>query len=153
MTPECSSISSGVANSDPSLSGVGAFSSSNVTGARCQAIADPQNFTKDFYNNFNTSAFTVAPVGTFGNIGLGILRQPSSWNADMTLDKRIPLGKTERRSLRLRFEAYNVFNHTEFDTIGTTLRMQGAVNTNTTYGQYESTAPNRVLSTTVRFEF
>jgi hypothetical protein len=153
VTPECSSISSGVANSDPSLSGAGAYSSSNVTGARCQAIADPQDFTQDFYHNFNTSAFTVAPVGTFGNIGLGILRQPSSWNVDMTLDKRIPLGKSERRTLRLRLEAYNVFNNTQFSQIGTTLRMQGAVNTNTTYGQYTATNPSRVLSTTVRFEF
>ena len=37
--------------------------------------------------------------------------------------------------------------------MGTTLRMQGAVNTNTTYGQYTATHPSRVLSTTIRFEF
>ena len=153
VTPDCSSISAGPANSDPSLSGVGAWSSTNPAGARCQAVADPQNSTKSFYTNFNTSAFTVAPVGTFGNIGLGILRQPSWYNLDMTLDKRIRLGSNERRQLRLRIEAYNILNHTEFSTIGTTLRMQGAVNTNTIYGQYTSTMPHRVLSTTIRLEF
>ena len=95
----------------------------------------------------------MAPVGTFGNTGLGILRQPSWYNLDMTLDKRIRLGSNEKRQMRLRIEAYNILNHTEFSTIGTTLRLQGAVNQNTTYGQYTAAQPNRVLSTTIRFEF
>jgi hypothetical protein len=153
VTPECSSLSAGPANSDPSLSGVGAYTANNVIGARCQQIADPKNFTQSFYTNFNTAAFTVAPVGTFGNIGLGILRQPSNTNFDMTLDKQIQLGSNESRRLRLRIEAYNIFNHTEFSTIGTSLQLQGAVNTNTTYGQYTAANPNRVLSTTIKFEF
>jgi hypothetical protein len=92
-------------------------------------------------------------VGTFGNIGLGILRQPSNTNFDMTLDKQIQLGSSENRRLRLRIEAYNIFNHTEFSTIGTSLQLQGAANTNTTYGQYTAANPNRVLSTTIKFEF
>ena len=153
VTPECSSLSAGPANSDPSLTGYGAFTASNPAGARCQATADPQNFTKDFYHNFNTSAFTLAPVGTWGNIGMGILRQPAWTNLDLTLDKRIPLGKNERRVLRARIEAYNVLNHTEFNAIGTQLQLQGASNVNTTWGQYTGTMPARVFSTTLRFEF
>lgn len=150
-TPDCSSLNTGPSNSDPSLSGVGTWSATNPIGARCQAVADPKNFQQSFYSNFNTSAFTVAPVGTFGNIGLGTLRQPSWYNMDVTLDKRIPLG--ERRVVRLRIEAYNVFNHTEFSSIGTSLQMLNGVNTNTLYGQYTGTMPSRVLSTTLRFEF
>jgi hypothetical protein len=153
VTPDCSSLSSGPANSDPSLSGVGAWTSANPVGARCQAIGDPQNFQHSFYANFNTSAFTLAPVGTFGNIGLGILRQPSWYNLDVNLDKRIPIGHSERRVLRMRIEAYNVFNHTEFSTIGTSLQLLGATNVNTQFGQYTATLPQRVLSTTLRFEF
>jgi hypothetical protein len=152
VTPDCSSISAGPANSDPSLSGVGVFTNS-PTGARCQQVADPKAFTQSFYTNFNTSAFTLAAPGTFGTTGLGILRQPSWYNLDMTLDKQIRLGSNERRVLRLRIEAYNILNHTEFSTIGTSLKLQGSVNTNTTYGQDTAVLPSRVLSTTIRFEF
>lgn len=153
ITPECSSLSAGAANSDPSLTGYGAYTASNPAGARCQAIADPRSYSKDFYHNFNTTAFTLAQVGTFGNIGVGILRQPSWANLDLTLDKRIPIGKSERRVLRARIEAYNVPNHTEFNSIGYQLQLQGTSNVNTTWGQYTGTMPARVLSTTIRFEF
>ena len=153
VTPECSSLSAGPANSDPSLTGYGAYTASNPAGARCQAIADPNNATKDFYHQFNTSAFTLAPVGTFGNIGLGILRQPTWNNFDLTLDKRISLSKDGKRQIRARIEAYNIFNHTEFNSIGYQMALQGAANTNTTWGQMTGTMPARVLSTTLRFEF
>jgi hypothetical protein len=152
LTPTCTSSSAGAANSDPSLSGMGAFPS-NQGGARCQAVADPKSFTHSFYSNFNTSAFTLAPAGTWGNIGLGILRQPSRYNFDLTLNKTIPLGKSERRSLGLRIEAYNLFNHTEFSTINASLQLSGANNLNTLYGQYTATLPSRVLSTTIRLQF
>jgi hypothetical protein len=153
VTPDCSSLSPGPSNSDPSLSGVGAFSSTNAIGARCQAIGDPNKFQQNFYTNFNTSAFTLASPGTFGNIGLGILRQPAWYNIDVTLDKRFPLGHSERRVLRARIEAYNVLNHSEFSTIGTSLQLLGSTNVNTTWGQDTATLPQRVLSTTLRFEF
>jgi hypothetical protein len=153
VTPDCSSLSAGPTNSDPSLSGVGAYSATNPGGARCQVVADPKSFTKDFYNNFNTGAFALASPGTFGNVGIGVLRQPGWYNLDLTLDKRIQIGHNERRVLRTRIEAYNLFNHTEFNSIGTTLQLLGSTSVNTQYGQYTGTMPSRVLSTTLRFEF
>ena len=153
VTPDCSSLSAGPANSDPSLSGVGAYSATNPGGARCQVVGDPKAFNKDFYNTFNTSAFTLAPAGTFGNVGIGVLRQPGWYNIDLTLDKRFPIGHSERRVLRARIEAYNLLNHTQFNSIGTSLQLLGATNVNTQYGQYTGTMPARVLSTTLRFEF
>jgi hypothetical protein len=149
VTPACSSVSPGAVNSDPSLSGVG----TGVTAARCQQIADPHNYTHSFFTNFNTSAFTLAAPGTFGNTGIGILRQPGWYNVDLTLDKRIPLGKEGKRVIRARIEAYNVLNHTEFNAIGTTMQLSGTTNLNTQWGQYTGTLPARVLSTTLRFEF
>jgi hypothetical protein len=143
-TPSCSSVDAGITNSDPSLTG---------GGARCMQIADPNAFQKDFYHNFNTSAFTLASPGTFGNIGLGILRQPAWSNWDMTLEKKVQLGNNEKHMLRFRLEAYNVFNQTEFSSIGTGLSLRNGVNTSTTYGQYTGTRPPRQMSTTVRFEF
>jgi hypothetical protein len=143
-TPGCSTVDSGIANADPSLTG---------GGARCQAIGNPNSYQQDFYHNFNTSAFTIATPGTFGNIGLGILRQPSWSNWDMTLERRMRIGKSEKRMLRFRLEAYNVLNHAEFSSIGTSLSLRNGVNTNTTFGQYTGTRPPRQMSTTVRFEF
>jgi hypothetical protein len=148
VTPACRSTVAGPANVDPSLSG---------GGAHCQVIAIPPASSRTFYQNFNTSAFTVAPAGTFGDIGLGILRQPAWTNYDMALDKRIQIGKDSRRVPRARIEAFNIFNHTEFSTIGTTLTLSGAAgtntNTNTQWGQYTATLSPRQMPTTLRFEF
>src|SRR5262249_562823 len=148
VTPTCSSTAA-FPYSDPSLTGIG---SNSISGVRCGVVADPQNFTQDFYHNFNTSAFALASIGTFGNAGVGILRQPTWWNFDAALDKKISI--KERAALRLRFQAFNVFNHTEFNTIGTTYQWNAALaNLNTTTGQYTATQPARQMAFTARIEF
>jgi hypothetical protein len=157
-TPTCTSYNPGVANSDPSLTGSGSYSPpwnwwSTSAGARCQEIGDPNAYQKSFFTNFNTSAFTLAAPGTFGNIGLGILREPAWTNFDASLEKRVHLGNNEKRVLRLRLEAYNIFNHAEFNSMGTSMALVGTSNVNTTYGELTGTRPPRQISTTVRFEF
>jgi len=147
ITPSCSYTGSGitVGQSDPSLSGV---------TARCQLVGDLHAFNQDFYTNFNTSALAVAPAGTFGNLGVGVLRQPSWDNIDTSLAKRIRFGKEGKRALNLRFESYNTLNHTEFSSISTSMQLTAAgKNNSTTYGQYNDTRPPRQLSTTLRIEF
>jgi len=144
VTPSCTSVSAGPANSDPSLSG---------GGARCQEIANPNTFQQSFYANFNTSAFGMAPAGTFGNIGENTLRQPSWANFNVALQKVARIGRDGRYRVSARIEAFNVFNHTEFSTIGTTYTFSGAVNTNTQTGQYTATYSPRQMATTLRFEF
>ena len=120
--------------------------------AKCQIVADPHDFTQSFYTNFNTAAFAMAPSGTFGNTGLGIFRQPGTVNFDMALDKVIPVG--ERRAFRIKWQAYNVFNHTEFNAVGSTFSFNTAgVNTNTTTGQYTGALNPRQMVLTLRFEF
>ncbi len=147
-TPTCSSTAA-FPYSDPSLTGIG---TNSISGVRCQEVANPKNFTQDFYNNFNTAAFGLAPVGTFGNIGVGILRQPTWWNLDTALDRKIAI--KERMALRLRFQAFNVFNHTEFNKIGTTFQWNAAnVNLSTTSGQFTGTQPARQMALTARLEF
>ncbi len=152
LNPTCSSTAA-FPFSDPSLTGVG---SGNIAGVRCQAVANPQNFTQSFNSNFNTAAFTLAPTSTtipsFGNIGVGILRQPTWWNFDTSLDKKVPI--TERVNLRIRFQAFNVFNHTEFNSIGATYQFNAAgLNTNTNTGLYTNTQPQRQMALTLRLEF
>jgi hypothetical protein len=142
VSPSCSSTA-GYPYNDPSLTG---------GGARCQQVADPKDFTHDFYNNFNTNAFVLAPIGTFGNIGQNILRQPTWWNFDASIEKKVLIRETV--SLRFRFQAFNVFNHTEFNQIGTSYSFNAAgANLSTTTGQYTDTQPPRQIAMTVRLEF
>jgi hypothetical protein len=58
------------------------------------------------------SAFVSAPLGQFGNSGIGILRAPGYWNLDLSVSKRFAtLG---RQYLVFRGEIFNALNHTNF---------------------------------------
>ena len=85
ITPTCSSTAP-FPLSDPSETGVG---TNSITGVRCEEVANPNSYSHNFYNNFNLNAFALAPIGTFGNVGVGILRQPTWWNFDTALYKSI----------------------------------------------------------------
>jgi hypothetical protein len=148
VTPTCSSTAA-FPYSDPSETGVG---TNSISGVRCEITGNINAVSKSFFNNFNTSAVSLAPIGTFGDAGVGILRQPSFWNFDTSLNKMIQI--KERASLNVRFQAYNVFNHTEFNTIGSTFQWNAAnVNLNTLTGQYTNTQDARILAMSARFVF
>jgi hypothetical protein len=66
---------------------------------------------------FNPNAF-AAPQGlTFGNIGRDFLNNPSRTNFDMGLFKHFAI--TEARAVEFRAEAYNIFNHTQWNGVNT----------------------------------
>jgi hypothetical protein len=58
---------------------------------------------------FNTSAFAVNQIGTFGTSGINILTGPGQWNIDTGVRKTIRI--TETQQLQFRFEGYNITNH------------------------------------------
>jgi hypothetical protein len=58
------------------------------------------------------SAFVTAPLGTFGNSGIGILRAPRYVNTDLAVSKRF--ATFGRQYLLFRGELFNVFNHPNF---------------------------------------
>jgi hypothetical protein len=62
---------------------------------------------------FNTSAFAFPAPGTFGNAGRNILDGPGFQNVNISLMKNTPLG--ERLNLQFRAEAFNLFNHPNFN--------------------------------------
>ena len=107
---------------------------------------------------FNPAAFAVPAVGTIGNAGggAGILYGPGWINFDASLSRSIPLG-SERRQLKLRLEAFNVFNHTQFSGIASSFAFNptaaGSPNTTANTGQYTSDRGPRVLSLELRFQF
>jgi hypothetical protein len=64
---------------------------------------------------YNPAAF-AAPTGlTFGTAGRNLLRNPSYTNFNMGLFKRFFV--TEHDYFEFRAEAFNVFNHTEFQNV------------------------------------
>jgi hypothetical protein len=60
-------------------------------------------------------AFSAPAFGTEGNAGRDIIHGPGRNNFDLSLFKDTKL--TERTTLELRLEVYNLFNHTQFNQI------------------------------------
>jgi hypothetical protein len=63
---------------------------------------------------FNPAAFVQPLPGTYGNAGRNILQGPGLATTDISLAKKFSL--TERLNLQFRTEAFNLFNHTNFNT-------------------------------------
>jgi hypothetical protein len=61
---------------------------------------------------FNVNCFAKPSLGDVGDAGRNIVRLPSLFNSDLAFFKNIPWG--EKRNVRLRWEIYNIFNHTNF---------------------------------------
>jgi hypothetical protein len=170
VTPNCSSTNAGVANADPSLSGLGTTTpptAQSLTSVRCMLTGQPltSGFTVDPNRavavHFNLAAFAMAQplsptVGNFGNAPVGILRNPSWSNWDLTLAKRVPLPIGKDGHARVQFQAYNVFNQVQFTTLDFNYVFSGtnnSVNSRSTTGRYTATTPPRQLGLTMRLDF
>jgi len=91
-------------------------------------------------------------LGDIGNTPRNSLRMPSIFNNDMALFKNIKLG--ESRTLQLRWEVYNVFNHTNFRDMDAGLAFDAAGNqTNTRFGTPTLARTPRVMQAAVKFSF
>lgn len=125
-------------------------------GAVINVIGNPtlSKSEKTFGHNFNTQAFALPTVGTFGDAGVGILRGPGVNNWDIALQKRIPL-HSEKRSLSIRAEFYNAFNHTQFTNLDSTARFDPSTGeqVNSDFGAFTAAAPARVIAFTARISF
>jgi hypothetical protein len=107
----------------------------------------------NFLQWFNTSAFALPGVNDPGNAGKYDVRQPGVNNNDMAISKKFPL-KNEKRYFSFRWEAYNVFNHTQYATLNTAAKYTPAgVQTNALFGQVVSTRTPRVMQGSLRFTF
>ncbi len=102
---------------------------------------------------FNAAAFALPGTNDPGNAGKYDVRQPGVNNNDMAIAKNFPL-KNEKRYFSFRWEAYNVFNHTQYATINTAAKFTPAgVQTNTLFGEVISTRTPRVMQGSLRFTF
>lgn len=75
-------------------------------------VGDPVPANQSIDNWLNRDAFRSAPLGQFGNAGVGVATAPGYWNVDFSLSKRF--ATFGRQYFLLRGEAYNLLNHPNF---------------------------------------
>jgi hypothetical protein len=93
---------------------------------------------------FDTSVFAQPNYGFFGNAGNGVIRGPGYTSANMSLYKTFPIH--EGFSAQLRAEAFNVFNHPNFNSVDYGLG-------DTTYGQVTGAGDPRILEFAIKINF
>ena len=130
---------------------------------------------------FNPSCFAKPfATGQIGNMPRNATRLPSIFNSDLAFFKNIPLGE-KRREIQLRWEIYNIFNHTNFRDIdaglayglvvnnpaaattpaGSTVPVCSLTNvcttsfqqTNTRFGAMTSARAPRIMQASIRINF
>ena len=84
------------------------------------------------------------PYYTYGSFPRNALRGPDATNLDLSISKHFRFA--ERYDLELRGDAFNVFNHPQFDN--------PSVNINSpNFGQISNTAPARILQVALHLQF
>lgn len=89
------------------------------TRQRPDCVGDPNRIRRDPRSAlpiFDTSAFAIPALGTFGNCGRSVLPTPGANNWDMSFFKSFTLH--ENVSLQFRSEFFNIFNHAQFSDYG-----------------------------------
>jgi hypothetical protein len=160
FNPGCS-LTSGAA------SVTGGYTGTPDVGQRCQVIGNPlANIPAGTY--FNPNAFAMPALATgpnnsivgppaLGNLGggSGVLTYPRITNFDITMTKIIPLG-SEKRVLKIQAQAYNAFNHSEFNNMNTGVTFNPTTNlvsNATAVGLPTGTANARVMAFSARLQF
>ena len=106
-------------------------------------VVDPRLI--DSQGRASSEFFTHPAAGTVGGLSLTPVDGPGYWNVDTALIKRIRF--KERLGVELRLEAFNVFNHTNF-------QVPNSLDINDTdFGKINSTFDPRILQLAWKFTF
>ena len=104
-----------------------------------------------FFTPEQVAAFTFPGAGEIGNSGRNAFRGPRFINIDASLVK--PVAITERFSMQIRGEAYNLANHANFTTIGSNLLTPTTLGRSSAVSNTSSGTGARVLQVALRFQF
>ncbi len=108
---------------------------------------------RTFTRWFDTSVFARPPKGSMGNAPKDVIRLPGINNWDISLFKNFPI-KSEARYLQFRWEMYNAFNHTQYQSVDTGARFDAQGNqVNTRFGQVIGARAARVMQASLRLAF
>jgi len=97
---------------------------------------------------FNTTLFRTETLGELGNAKRRFFYGPGIDNFDVQLTKTVRF--TESKSLDLRVEAFNVFNHAQFYGPAS---VDGEVNDRETFGHVVSAVDPRLIQLAAKFAF
>ncbi|MFZ0861806.1 MAG: carboxypeptidase regulatory-like domain-containing protein [Candidatus Sulfotelmatobacter sp.] len=135
------------------VSGTTASSIIGNTGTRPN-VSGPISYTKTAAQWFNTSVFSAPACVTgpdcYGNLGFDAIRGPGHNNFDLSLLKNFAF--TERFRMEFRAEAFNAFNHTQFEGNANL----GGIGTNVgsgNFGQITSAYDGRQLQLALKLMF
>ncbi len=133
-----------ISNVDPA--GIGLLASGNPNSSRPNRVGDPNKGPHTISEWFNTAAFAVPSSSqtTPGNAGVGSIYNPSTTLFTLSLMRNIRI--TEATRLQLRAEAYNVFNHTNFDGANTNIN-------STSFGTISNNGDPRNMQLAAKFTF
>jgi hypothetical protein len=95
---------------------------------------------------FNPNSFRREAYGTFGNAGRNLMRGPGFNNFDFGLYKDTKI--TESTRIELRFEFFNLFNHTQFRQSG----LSSNINS-TNFGRIQAAWDPRLIQFGAKFFF
>jgi hypothetical protein len=98
-------------------------------------------------NYFDATAFTMNALGTPGTARRRFFHGPGADNFDTAVAKKLFL--TESKNLIFRVEAFNVFNHTQFNGPSS---VDGNIGSST-FGQAISAAPPRIMQAALKLNF
>ena len=127
----------------------------STDGARPDVVGDPfAGDTKTFYHWFNQDAIAAPAVGTFGNMGRNVLRNPGVHNWDISISKRFPLF-SEGRYIQFRTELFNAWNHTQYSGLNTSAQFNPTTGaqTNKNFGVVNATRDPRLIQLSLKVYF
>ena len=100
---------------------------------------------------FNTSAFSPEALGQLGNARRRFFYGPGIDNYDMTVAKSLRI--SESKSLEMRVEGFNVFNHAQFYASSTGVSaVDGEIN-DPNFGKIVNAAAPRLIQLAAKFSF
>lgn len=152
------SVSSGGGNQN--------ITGSYTEGARLRLLGNPMTGLSDPYHRLNASDFALPLVGSIGlESGYNYLTGPGINNWDLSIQKEFAI--KERVHIQLRGDAFNVWNHTQFNGINATLNAStlasaysnlaenadGSINNKNGFGSVSGARDPRILMTMIKIRF
>jgi hypothetical protein len=107
-------------------------------------IGEPYIRNKDTRQWIDAKAFQKNAPGTYGNAGYNSLRAPGFFNMDSSLTRTFRI--TERHRAQLRFEFFNVLNHTNFNAPSSSFNSAN-------FGIIQSAMDPRILQFAAKYAF
>ena len=133
-------ITSGI---DNSLSGINADRADIVGNP---AISGDRTKGQRIARWFNTDAFAINAVGTFGTLGRNTMRGPGLANVDFSTFKKFVMPYKESHNLEFRAEFFNLFNRANLNNPNTN-------RSSSLFGRVITAGEPRILQFGLRYSF